>query len=126
MRDHTSLIAWREAEVVSLAVIDLGREYWRPYVAAAFAQLQRAALSVQLNLAEGYAFTDSPTFRRHLNIAYGSAVETGELLSILAKSGAVPPPRIAPVLQSCRRSQRLLLGLIRRRPSGGVTGRPPA
>jgi hypothetical protein len=29
-----------------------------------------------------YTFGDSPTFTRHLDIAYGSAVETGELLRL--------------------------------------------
>ena len=53
MRDHRSLEAWREARTV-----------------------------VQLNIAEGYAYADSPSFTRHLRIAYGSSVETGELLEI--------------------------------------------
>ena len=58
------------------------RTNWKPYAAALFSQLQRASLSVQLNIAEGYAYADSPCFTRHLSIAYGSAVETGDLLEI--------------------------------------------
>ena len=43
-------------------------------------QLQRASLSVQLNIAEGFAYGDSATYTRFLGIAYGSAVEALELL----------------------------------------------
>src|SRR5215216_4389644 len=77
MRDHKSLHAWQEARGVVLGVIDLARTAWKPYAAALFSQLQRASLSVQLNIAEGYAYATSPSFTRHLAIAYGSAVETG-------------------------------------------------
>jgi four helix bundle protein len=83
MGDHTSLKAWHEAQAVTLAVIELGKTTWRPYLSALFSQLQRASLSVQLNISEGYTFGDSPTFTRHLSVAYGSAVETGELLQLL-------------------------------------------
>ena len=47
-------------------------------------RVQRSSLSVQLNIAEGYAFfSDSATWRKHLRIAYGSAVETDDLLDLM-------------------------------------------
>jgi four helix bundle protein len=87
MRDHTSLRAWQEAHAVSIGVIRLAKEFWKPYAAGLFTQLQRASLSVQLNVAEGYTFGNSPSFTRHLGIAYGSAVETGELLQLPWRPG---------------------------------------
>ncbi|MEO8030344.1 MAG: four helix bundle protein [Gemmatimonadota bacterium] len=114
MRDHTSLFAWQEAEAVCLAVIDLGKIYWRPAVSHLYWQLSRSSLSVQLNIAEGYSFTESPTFRRHLRIAYGSAVETADLLHLLIKSNSVPEQVVGPILERCRRSQKLIMGLIHR------------
>jgi four helix bundle protein len=33
--------------------------------------------AASLNIAEGHAYGTSRTFTKHLNIAYGSAVETG-------------------------------------------------
>src|SRR5215208_388516 len=89
MRDHTSLHAWQEAHATSIAVIRLAKSSWKPYTAALFNQLQRASLSVQLNIAEGYTFGNSPTFTRHLGIAYGSAVETGELLRLALETEVV-------------------------------------
>lgn len=115
MRDHKSLHAWQEARGVVLGVVDLARTSWKPYASALFAQLQRASLSVQLNIAEGYSFGESPTFRRHLAIAYGSAVETGELLEIALDANIVVADVANHLLNRNRRSQRLILGMVRRK-----------
>ena len=114
MRDHRSLHAWQEAQAVVLGTIDLARDSWKPYAAALFSQLQRASLSVQLNIAEGYAFGESPTYLRHLRIAYGSAVETGELLETALKANVIATDPGLQLLTRNRRSQRLLLGMLRR------------
>jgi four helix bundle protein len=115
MRDHRSLHAWQEARAVVLATINLARDSWKPHASAVFSPLQRASLSVQLNIAEGYAFGESPSFTRHLSIAYGSAVETGELLEIALEAGIVPADIGVPLLTRNRRSQRLILGMLKRR-----------
>lgn len=113
VRDHRSLEAWQEARSVVLGAISLARDCWKPYASALFSQLQRASLSVQLNIAEGYAYANSPSFTRHLSIAYGSAVETGELLEVVLDAQLIPEDRVKPLLASNRRSQRLLLGLLK-------------
>ena len=115
MRDHRSLQAWQEARTVVLGTLDMARSSWKPYAAALFSQLQRASLSVQLNIAEGYAYADSPSFTRHLAIAYGSAVETGELLEIALDARIVAQTIGNELLAHNQRSQRLLLGLLKSR-----------
>ena len=87
---------------------------WKPYAAAVFSQLQRASLSVQLNIAEGYAFGESLTYRRHLAIAYGSAIETGELLEVALDSKVIPAQLGNHLLSRNQRSQRLLLGMLKK------------
>ena len=114
MVSHTSLVAWQEAEAVSLGVLTMGKNHWKPYAQAVFGQLQRASVSVQVNIAEGYAYSNSPTFRNHLRIAYGSAIESGDLLALLAKAEIVPAEEVGPILKRCKRSQRLLLGLMKK------------
>jgi len=114
MRDHKSIIAWQEANKVVQAVLQGSRTCWRPYAAAVFSQLQRASLSVQLNIAEGYALMSSRRFRNHLQIAYGSAIETHELLEILARNDLLPEELSKDAIERCLHSQRLLLGLIKR------------
>ena len=46
--------------------------------------------------------------------AYGSAVETGELLELAIRSALLPEELSRAALDSCLRCQRLLLGLIKR------------
>jgi four helix bundle protein len=115
VRDHTSLHAWQEARATSVGVIRLARSSWKPYAAALFNQLQRASLSVQLNIAEGYTLGDSPTFTRHLGIAYGSAVETGELLQLALDAEIAEPENLKALLKQARRTERLLLGMLKQR-----------
>jgi four helix bundle protein len=115
VRDHTSLLAWQEAHATSLAVIRLCQTAWKPYASALFSQLQRASLSVQLNIAEGYTFGGSPTFTRHLGIAYGSAVETGDILHLLIEAGILDVEEIDTLLKHSLRTQRLLLGMLKQR-----------
>lgn len=91
-----------------------------------FVQLQRSALSVQLNIAEGASFGDSRSFTRFLGIAYGSAVETGEIIELLRDLQAFPAPLCEDLLTHSRLSQRLLLGLLKkRRPMGPARKEPP-
>ena len=114
MRNHKSIVAWQEANKVVQAALEGSRACWRPYAAAVFAQLQRASLSVQLNIAEGYALMTPRRFRNHLEIAYGSAVETKELLEILTDNDLLPGDLGREAIRSCSRSQGLILGLIKR------------
>jgi four helix bundle protein len=114
MRDHRSLLAWQEARAVVLGVIHLARSSWQPWASAIFSQLQRSSLSVQLNIAEGYAYVKTPSFQRHLTITYGSAVETGELLEIALDAQVVTPETGNPLVVRNHRSQRLLLGMLKR------------
>src|SRR4051812_11314088 len=110
MRDHKSLLAWQEANAIVRAVMIATRGRRHPSVD----QLQRAALSVQLNIAEGYALRSAKRFRNHLDIAYASAVETTELLELSSDLQLLPPDNLAAVIQRCKRCQSLLLGLIKR------------
>ena len=115
MRNHTTLRAWQEAHAVSIEIIRLCKSAWKPYAAALFSQLRRASLSVQLNIAEGYTFGDSPSFTRHLGIAYGSAVETGELLRLALETEVVDESSLHVLLQQIQETERLLLGMLKRR-----------
>jgi four helix bundle protein len=112
MKDHTSLLAWQTAREIALDVAKLARVHWKPSNAAVFGQLTRASLSVRLNIAEGYAFTNTPTFRRHLDIAYGSAVETGELLEHAKAAEILPGTDLDSLIERSKRCQRLTYGLL--------------
>jgi four helix bundle protein len=114
MRDHKSLLAWVEAREVARAALDLSTRHWQPNLCAVFDQLTRAALAVQLNIAEGHGLGTTRQFVRHLRIAHGSAVEVGDLFEHLAERCPVAVATIRLTQDRNRRCCHLLLGLIRK------------
>jgi four helix bundle protein len=122
VRDHKSLVAWQVANEVARAVLRMCRAEWKPHAAAVFGQLQRASLSVQLNIAEGHALKTNRALRQHLRIAYGSAVETTELLELALAEKLVSAEALDPALANSRRSERLLLGLLHKYREAAVNG----
>ena len=115
MGDHRTLDAWKEAYAVALGVTIASRDHWKPWASAMFFQANRAALSVQLNIAEGWTFSRSPTATRHLAIAYGSAKETADILQLMAETDAVPASQIQELQQRSSRCIRLIVGLLKTR-----------
>ena len=114
MRDHKTLEAWIEVHRVVMTALDFATLHWHPSLRSVYDQLTAAALSVQLNIAEGYGLGTKPLFLRHLRIAYGSSIETGDLLELLCERRVISEPDGNEVLEHCKRCQRLLLGLIRK------------
>ena len=114
MRDHRSLKAWIESRALSLSVLKLTKCHWTPHASALFRQLQRAALSIQLNIAEGHALGDRGRFGNHLSVAYGSATETCELIELSAEDGIIPREETGELVERCHLCERLLLGLLKR------------
>lgn len=111
---HKKLRAWQTAHEIVLLVRSVSETSWRPSLGAVFNQLQRSALSVQLNIAEGYALGAGRRCRSQLEVAYGSAVETQELLEILADTGVLSKDQADQALQTVDECQKTLVGLIRR------------
>jgi len=78
MLSHRTLKAWQRAREVTLLVAALERDHWKPWSQSFWDQLQRAALSVQLNIAEGYALPSRKRFVAFLGIAHASSIEVLE------------------------------------------------
>src|SRR6185295_2863305 len=91
MRNHKSLLAWQEANAVVRTVMATTRGQRHPCVD----QLQRAALSVQLNIAEGYAFRSPKRFRNPHFSPPSLSLLTSHLLhsSDMSTPASTPPKR---------------------------------
>jgi four helix bundle protein len=70
---------------------------------------------MDLNIAEGYTYGDSPTFTKHLGIANGSAIETGELLRLAAEAGVMEENLLKPLLKRTQETEHILVALLKRR-----------
>ncbi len=114
MRDHTSLLAWQVANRLAVEVYRISTACWSPPTAAAWGQIRRSSLSVQLNIAEGYRWRPGARWRFHLRVANGSALETVELLRFLVEVGAVRSESATEAAMLADRCGRLIWGLQRR------------
>ena len=77
-------------------------------------QLDRAATSIPLNIAEGngkYGLKDRCKF---FDIAHGSTLECAAGLDVLVAKGKLLPDQIRPGKERLRRIVRMLMGLIKR------------
>jgi len=72
-------------------------------------QIQRAALSVPSNIAEGSELNSAPDFKRFLNIALGSNAELRTQLYIAARIGVVSV--IDPLITENKETSAMLHGL---------------
>ena len=85
-RDVRKLEVFVTADALLLEIV---AEILQPPISKAFAfrdQLQRAALSVPLNLVEGSQRTTTREYARFVEIAAGSAAEAAYLLSVMRRT----------------------------------------
>ena len=102
------LAVWRKAKDLANAVYALCRQ---PPLASDFGlrgQLQRAAVSVMSNIAEGFERETTPDFIHFLFIAKGSAGEVRSQLYLARDQGLVPDE----ASKSCLELARTIAGLI--------------
>lgn len=77
-------------------------------------QIQRAALSVPNNIAEGYARRSDKALRNFLSIAKGSAAEVESMLLISVKLGYLTSEQQTRLGLEVQEIQKLLSGFIRK------------
>ena len=116
MHRYRSLEAWKAARRLSLTVLEKTDDHYHPRARSLFDQLRRAAISVKLNIVEGYALQSPAQFRRHLRIAFGSAAETECVLELVSAREYLPAGTSRELLDLTDNTLGLLFGLIRKIP----------
>jgi four helix bundle protein len=114
MRDHRSLVAWQKAAGMTRWAIRTNVRCWRPHLRVLFDRLLRSALDVQLHIAEGHALRSNESFKRHLRLAYGAAVEAIDLLRLLEEEHLAPSQEVVAALRLADEARADLLGLLRK------------
>lgn len=86
---YQRLVVWQIADRLAWRVYGITDKFPRDEVYGLTSQLRRAALSVPLNIVEGYARNSKNEFRQFLKVALGSLAETGYLLQFSYKRGYI-------------------------------------
>lgn len=111
MRDHRSLLAWQVSRDLSTQVHLVTVRRWRPEARIAFDQLRRASLSARINISEGYGRRTLGQFAHFLSIAYGSALESTDLLEFCQEVNLLSASEVAPLVKLAHRAEALIIRL---------------
>jgi len=82
IQSHRDLIVWQKARKLAAFSYTLARQWPRDERYGMKPQIQRAAVSVASNIAEGHGRFGKGDFTRHLSIARGSLTELECLLEL--------------------------------------------
>ena len=82
IKSHRDLIVWQKARKLAAASYNLARRLPPDEQFGMKTQMQRAAISVTSNIAEGHGRFGKGDFTRHLSIARGSLMELENLLEV--------------------------------------------
>ena len=113
MKSHRDLIAWQKSFALAVACHEIADRIPRPRRATIASQLERAALSVPANIAEGHGRFHRTDYLRFLDIAHGSLVEVDTHLRLIVACGYLTDPRVDQTIALADEVGRLLGGLIR-------------
>ena len=80
---------------------------------SAWEQARRAALSVALNLVEGYAWAPGARWRYHLRVTNGSALEALYAIRFLGRIGALDADSADELIALAEQSKRKVWALLR-------------
>ena len=78
---YKDLIAWQKADLLAKEVYKCTKSFPKEELFGVTSQLRRAALSVPLNIVEGYARQGEKERKNFINIALGSLAETDYLIN---------------------------------------------
>jgi len=108
-----SLKTWQKAYDLTLHTYMLTKSFPKEETYGIVAQLQRAAVSVSANIAEGYERQHRKEYLQFLFIAKGSLGETETYLLLARDLGYMTPTEYSIVDEKRKETSKLLRGLIK-------------
>jgi four helix bundle protein len=110
---YRDLEVWQKAMDLVVVSYRAAERFPRTEVYGLSSQLQRAAVSVPANIAEGHGRSHTKEYLHHLSIAYGSLMEVETHLLIAEKLSYLEQAQLAAALELSARVGRMLNGLMR-------------
>ena len=105
------LVAWQKARILAQTIYKLTRERTFAKDIGLSGQVQRAAVSVMANIAEGFERNRSAEFHQFLSVAKGSCAEVRSHLYVAHDAGHLDKDCITEVLAQGEEVGRIIGGL---------------
>lgn len=110
MKGHEDLNVWQKAMNLVVSTYRLTTRFPKSETYGLGSQMQRAAVSIPSNIAEGHALKQTPAYVRHLAIASGSLAELQTQLEIARRLGYLSSEQ-GSIFEEAREVGRMLAGL---------------
>jgi four helix bundle protein len=121
---YKDLVVWQKAHALTLKTIKAVEGVKRSYAGeVAVKQLLRAVTSTGANIAEGYGRHEGKEYTRFLEIAYGSACEVDNWLTVMRDAGLVKQVVASELMRDNEEILRMLAAMVRRMREKGVRKR---
>lgn len=111
IRSYRDLVVWQKAMDLVVLCYQMTRGFPKSEVYGLSNQLQRAAVAIPSNIAEGRRRQHSKEFLQHLSIAYGSLAELETHIQIAERLKYINEDQIQQVLDKAAEIGRMLNGL---------------
>jgi four helix bundle protein len=111
-KNYRELIAWQKAMKLAKAAYHLGNDLPRKEAYGLVSQLQRAAVSVPSNIAEGHGRLTDLQFRHFLGNARGSLCELQTQVELAGDLGYIDAEKVRGFMEQSLEVARLINGLI--------------
>lgn len=124
LKGHKDLEVWQLAMDLVIHVYAVSRMFPRCELYGLISQVQRAAVSIPSNIAEGYGRHSAKELHRLLNNALGSLLEVETQFEIAERLGYITPAVLAETERRTNRLKQMLNGVrawAEKEPAGWVT-----
>jgi len=111
VKNYRDLEVWQQAMDLVVLCYQITRGFPKSEIYGLASQIQRAAVSIPANIAEGRHRRHSKEFLQHLSIAYGSLAELETHIQIAERLNYIPEDQICSLLDKTAKIGRMLNGL---------------
>jgi four helix bundle protein len=113
VRSYRDLKVWKKAIDLVISCYRKTRQFPKFETYGLASQVQRAAVSIPANLAEGHGRDSTKEYLRHISIAYGSLMELETHLLIAQRLKYIEAPDYEQLMESAATIGRMLNALKR-------------
>jgi four helix bundle protein len=113
IESYKDLEVWQMAMTLAESCYVLTARFPKDEMYGMSAQIRRAAVSIQANIAEGYGRDQTGSFVQFLRIAQGSARELETHLILTERIRLAEQQTVAPLQERCERISKMLRSSIR-------------
>lgn len=113
IQSYQDLDVWKKSIALIKKIYQLATTFPKQEQYGLTSQIQRSAVSVAANIAEGRSRQSTKEFLYHLNVAYGSLAETETHLVIASELGFIPSSAVEGLLKNTNEIGKMINGLVR-------------